>query len=178
MNVITVGFAVIPALSILGVAAATTASVSFFRNACTIVSRISMIIVVPLQKKLRRVGCSFPSVYTALIHFLGMPFGRDKYTVAELRPHVPLAFEYLERTYFNRVRRQYKDKIASMTDVARLACLLIEFQGYGYHSSVLKFAHKRLQELDPVGGIEVECVALLLTLLPLNLPSFVPSLQI
>jgi hypothetical protein len=87
-----------------------------------------------------------------------MPFGRDKYTIAELRPSVPLAFEYLERTYFNRVRRQYRDKIAAMTDVPQLACLLIEFQAFGHHKSIIKFTRKRLQELNPNGGIDVQCV--------------------
>ncbi|KAJ6463063.1 hypothetical protein C8R47DRAFT_1080099 [Mycena vitilis] len=54
----------------------------------------------------------------------------------ELRPYVPEAFRYLRRGYFNVIRRQLKDRIATMQGLAELQQLYSEwtYLGYGSHA--------------------------------------------
>ncbi|KAJ7167942.1 hypothetical protein C8R46DRAFT_1218874 [Mycena filopes] len=75
------------------------------------------------------------------------PFGRDKYTLDQLMPSVPLAFEYLCRCYFNRTRKQIKERINTMTSLQELVALNMEFVAYGYHRHALRFVQERVNQI-------------------------------
>lgn len=74
-------------------------------------------------------------------------FGRDKFPLAELQPFVPRAFEILRRWHFNRIRRQYKDTIAGINDINRLADITNLWHAEHFGTQALSLLAKRVLEI-------------------------------
>ncbi|KAJ6581289.1 hypothetical protein B0H19DRAFT_1060899 [Mycena capillaripes] len=63
---------------------------------------------------------------------ISFSFGRDKYTLDQLHPYVHEAFVYLRCCHHNRVRRQMREKINTITGLQDLLMLLAQFKYTGY----------------------------------------------
>jgi len=74
-------------------------------------------------------------------------FARDKFPYAELQEHVPRVFQLLRRWYFNRYRRQFKERLARMNSRQELAELAVHWALHGYGSTVLNLVGERLRAL-------------------------------
>ncbi|KAJ6456353.1 hypothetical protein C8R47DRAFT_1082449 [Mycena vitilis] len=83
------------------------------------------------------------------------PFGRDRYSFRELRPYVPEAFRYLRRGYFNVVRRQLKERIATMQGLAELQQLYSEWTYLGYGPHAVQWIVRRLATLHGFDAVVV-----------------------
>lgn len=63
---------------------------------------------------------------------------------------MPWVFRYLRRCYFNRVRAQYKARLAQITDVAVIRRLLVLFFDNAYGPQVIHLVERRYLELHGV----------------------------
>lgn len=75
------------------------------------------------------------------------PFGRDRFSLQELQPYVPEAFRYLRRGYYNVIRRQMKERIATMQGLAELQQLYSEWNYLGYGPNAVQWIVRRLATL-------------------------------
>jgi len=81
---------------------------------------------------------------------LEFPFGRDKFTLDQLLPFVPRVARHLRRRFYNRTRRQIKQKIFAMNNIRQLMLLRAEFIILGYGYTAFYFIADRLDQLvDP-----------------------------
>jgi hypothetical protein len=74
-------------------------------------------------------------------------FGRRLYSHGQLIPFVEPIFQHLRRCHHNRVRKDYKDALANISDPNQLNAIGRKWEDEGYSSHALRLLSQRGDEL-------------------------------
>lgn len=102
------------------------------------------------RRQLGRQYVKYSTVYFAPHLRTAAILGRDRYTYAELQEHVPAAFAWLRRAYFNRVRRHVKEGLLKFEEPARVMALFDTYREMDVGISFLNLIAARLVTLTPL----------------------------
>lgn len=81
------------------------------------------------------------------VFLLALPFSHEVYTVDDLIPHVPAAYEYLRRVYFNYQKQILRKRLALISDLDELRELYTEFRGLLFDETAQNLVTERIAGL-------------------------------